>query len=72
VKTSEMVRQIAMVHGKKIWVTKIFNPILRLMFGIGVVNKVFGNLVYEQSMGDYDKVNYRIRNFRESIEMTEK
>jgi nucleoside-diphosphate-sugar epimerase len=72
VKTSEMVRQIARVHGKKIWMIKIFNPILRMMFGIGVVNKVFVNLVYEQSMGDYDKVNYRIRNFRESIEMTEK
>jgi nucleoside-diphosphate-sugar epimerase len=71
VKTSEMVRQIAMVHGKKIWMIKIFNPVLRLMFGIGVVNKVFGNLVYEQSMGDYDKVNYRIRDFRESVELTE-
>lgn len=72
VKTSEMVKLIAEVHGKKIWMTRIFNPVLRLMFGIGIVNKVFGNLVYEQSMSDYDKVNYRIRTFEESIELTEK
>lgn len=71
VKTSELVRMIAEVHGKKIWMTRLFNPILRLMFGIGVVNKVFGNLVYKKSMSDYDKANYRIRNFKESIELTE-
>lgn len=72
VKTSELVKTIAEVHGKKIWMTKWFNPVLRLMFGIGIVNKVFGNLVYEKSMSDYDKANYRIRDFKESIELTEK
>jgi len=72
VKTSEMVKAIAEVHGKKIIMTKVFNPVLRMMFGIGIVNKVFGNLVYEKSMSDYDKANYRIRTFRESIELTEK
>lgn len=71
VKTSELVRMIAEVHGKKIMMTKIFNPALRLMFGIGIVNKVFGNLVYEKSMSDYDKANYRIRTLKESIELTE-
>ena len=69
VKTSELVKTIAGVHGKKIIMTKVFNPVLRLMFGI--VNKVFGNLVYEKSMSDYNTANYRIRDFRESIELTE-
>ena len=72
VKTSDLVRTIAEVHGKKIIMTKLFNPVLRLMFGVGIVNKVFGNLVYEKSMSDYDKANYRIRTFRESIDLTEK
>ena len=71
VKTSELVRLIGEVYGKKIWMTKLFNPLLRLMFGIGIVNKVFGNLVYEKSMSDYDKANYRLRDFKESIELTE-
>lgn len=72
VKTSELVKTISEVHGKKIWVTKIFNPILKLMYGIEIVNKVFGNLVYEKSMSKYDKGNYRIITFKESIELTEK
>ncbi len=72
VKTSDLVRTIAEVHGKKIIMTKLFNPVLRLMFGVGIVNKVFGNLVYEKSMSDYDKANYRIRDFKESIDLTEK
>lgn len=71
VKTSDLVRIIAKVNEKKIWMTKLANPILKLLFRIDVVNKVFGNLVYEKSMSDYDKVNYRVRNFIESIELTE-
>ena len=71
VKTSELVKTIAEVHGKKIWTTRLFNPVLRMMFGIGIVNKVFGNLVYEKSMSDYKNENYRIRDFKESIELTE-
>lgn len=71
VKTSEMVRLIAEAHGKSIRLTKLFNPVLKLMrTRVGLVNKVFGDLFYEQSMSEY-KVNYRIRNLRESIELTE-
>lgn len=72
VKTSEMVKLIAEVHGKKIWMISWMNWLIRMMFGIEIVNKVFGNFVYEKSMSDYDKANYRIRDFRESIELTEK
>jgi UDP-glucose 4-epimerase len=72
VKTSELVRAIAEVYGKKIWMISWMNWLIRMMFGIGIVNKVFGNLVYEKSMSDYDKANYRIRTFKESIELTEK
>ena len=71
VKTSDMVRLIAEAHGKRIKLTKIFNPVLRLMHGISVVNKVFGNLVYEKSMSEYDKSNYQIRTFKETIMLTE-
>lgn len=71
VKTSEMVRLIAKSHHKKIRLTKIFNPLIRLMFGIDTVRKVFGNLVYDKSISKYDKANYQVRSFKESIEMTE-
>jgi UDP-glucose 4-epimerase len=71
VKTSELVRLIGEEHGNKIWMTKVFNPVIRLMYRIGIVNKVFGNLVYEESMSHYNKADYQIRTFRESIELAE-
>ena len=48
VKTSEMVRLIAEVHGKKIRLTKLFNPILRMMYKINYINKIFGSLAYDK------------------------
>lgn len=72
VKTSELVKLIAEAHGKKIKLTKVFNGILNLLVNqIEIVGKVFGNLVYEKSMSDYDKASYRISKLRESIELTE-
>lgn len=70
VKTSEMVRLIAEVHGKKIRLTKVFNPIIKMMYGINVVNKVFGNLVYDKNISVY-KENYNVNQFIDSIRKTE-
>ena len=67
VNTSEMVRLIAEAHGKKIRLTKVFNPLLKL-FMISTINKVFGDLVYK-----IDKKPYvEPVDFEESIELTEK
>ncbi|MFD1020170.1 NAD-dependent epimerase/dehydratase family protein [Thalassobacillus hwangdonensis] len=72
VNTSEMVKLIADAHGKKVRLTKIFNPALVAMGNkIGTVNKVFGNLVYDQCLSEY-KCNYRVNNLRNSIIETEK
>jgi UDP-glucose 4-epimerase len=72
VKTSEMVRLIAEAHGKKIKLTRVFNPLLKILGNFtGVINKAFGNLVYEQSLSEYAE-SYRIRDLRESIVITEK
>jgi len=70
VNTSEMVRLIAEVHGKKIIMTKLLDPILRLL-NFGTVNKVFGDLVYEKHMSFCGKSNYQTRNFNDSIIYTE-
>lgn len=73
--TSEMVAKIAEVHGNKIHMTKIFNPILLFIGKIGgkfggLVNKAFGNLVYEQEMSFY-KEDYRVYDLEESIKAAE-
>lgn len=52
--TSEMVRSIAEAHGKKIRLTKTFNWAIKIC-GIGIVKKVFGDLMYEpvDTVGKY-------------------
>ena len=69
--TSEMVRTIAAVHGRKIHLTRFFNPALRLLGKkVGAVNKAFGSLVYDTSLsGELD--SYQTCNFEESIRKTE-
>jgi UDP-glucose 4-epimerase len=72
VNTSEMVKLIAMVYGRSIYITNIFSPIVKLLGNkMNVINKVFGNLVYEKNSFEY-KENYAIVNLKESIIATEK
>jgi UDP-glucose 4-epimerase len=65
VNSSEMVRLIAEAHGKKVIMTKLFNPLLKLL-NLSTVNKIFGDLVYDETLFvDQKKLNYI--NFRQSI-----
>jgi len=68
--TSEMVKYIAEVHGKKIHMTKLFNPLLRVL-KMSTVNKVFGDLVYENEMSEYS-TSYANIDFITTIRLTEK
>lgn len=70
VTTSEMVKLIAKAHNKKIMLTKFFNPFIKLLRDIQIINKVFGNLVYEKSISTYYK-SYNVVDFEESIYLTE-
>ncbi|MBM7539778.1 NAD-dependent epimerase/dehydratase family protein [Amphibacillus cookii] len=71
VKTSEMVSLIAETHGKHIRLIKIFNPLIKPFINrIQLVNKVFGNLVYEQAISDY-KHEYQVNDLKTSIRVTE-
>ena len=64
VNTSDMVQKIADLHGKKIKLTRVFNPAVQVV-PIKVVKKVFGDLTYERS----DLVSKY--GFEESIALTE-
>jgi nucleoside-diphosphate-sugar epimerase len=70
VKTSEMVKLIAEVHGKKIRMTKFFNPLLIKMMKNVTVNKMFGDLVYEKKLSNY-RTNYCVYDLKSSIKLTE-
>ena len=69
--TSGMVKEIALAHGRNIRMTKLFNPLLRLMAGkVGVVDKVFGSLVYEPAASEKGTAA-EILSLKESIRKTE-
>jgi UDP-glucose 4-epimerase len=70
--TSELVRLIASVHGRKAPLLKGTVWALKLMSHItGLVNKAFGSLIYDLSMSEY-KQTYQRFTLEESIELTEK
>lgn len=68
--TSEMVRIIGKQNGKNIMMTRLFNPIIR-MLKAGTVEKVFGSLTYDKKMSDYEKI-YQLFEFEDTIELTER
>lgn len=71
VKTSELVKMIAEVNNKRIFMTKLFNLLLLRMSAINSINKVFGSLVYEKSLSYYQNADYQIRDVEDSVRLTE-
>ena len=70
--TSQLVQMIAACHGKKTVLVPGFGWALKLMSHFtGYVNKAFGNLAYEEHLGDY-KENYRLYSLEQSIKETER
>lgn len=69
--TTELVRLIAGVHGKKILVIPGFGWALKLLSHVtGLVDKAFGSMCYDQTLSDY-KEDYRRYTVEESIMLTE-
>lgn len=75
VRTSNMVQEIAKIHGKHIYMTRWCNTMLGLLGQTngklgGMVNKAFGNMVYEKTLSRY-KEEYRVYDLQESVRLTE-
>lgn len=76
VRTSQMVKLIGKVSGHQVRVTKILNPAVWIAGKIpgkisGLVNKAFGNMVYEKSMSECFEKKYQVWNLKETIQRTE-
>ena len=70
--TSEMVKMIAAVHGKRIHLVKGFGWVLKFLgLFTGLVNKAFGSLTYDKDMSEY-KQNYCLCDLEQSVKETEK
>nr|WP_144927995.1 NAD-dependent epimerase/dehydratase family protein [Paenibacillus bovis] len=72
VNTSKMVEIIAKVNGKRILLTRLFNPLLFLIKRNETVSKVFGNLTYEETLFKNSNAQFNsFVDFEESIRLTE-
>lgn len=69
--TADLVKQIGLQHRKSIYLTKFFNFLIPLTFFNDNIKKMFGNLVYEKELSEYT-FSYQIRDFKESIYLSEK
>jgi len=70
--TSELMQQIAKVHGKRMILIKGFTWLFVLGSKVtGIVNKAFGDFCYDMGMSVY-KIDYRVKTLEESIKATEK
>ena len=69
--TSELVKEIANVHNKALYLTSLFNFVLKRLFKLDVIKKLFGNLTYHKEISEYE-FNYQVVSFKESIFLTEK
>lgn len=65
--TVEIVRQFAKEHGHKIWISRIFNPLVWLGAKfLPAIPKMFANSYYVQEMSKYD-FDYQLVSFEDSI-----
>lgn len=70
--TSQMVKMISEIYGRKIIMVKGFVWALKLLSHFsGLVNKAFGNLCYQKELSSY-REDYCLYSLRDSIERTEK
>ena len=75
-KTAEMVKEIATVYNKRIVISKMLKPCVKIMGVVpgkigGLVNKAFGSNCYSLSISRFDGINYQLVNLRDSIVRTE-
>lgn len=69
VQTSVMVKSIAEHHQHMILFTRLFNPLIRLLGRVNVINKVFGDLYYAPEL--LEEKSYQIYTTKDSIRKTE-
>lgn len=70
VNTSNLVWEISQALGKNIRLTKVFNLLINNL-NHTTINKVFGELIYEKKISNFEK-DYNIIGFKESIHLTER
>lgn len=65
--TVEIIRYYAKANGKKIWITKLFNPFIWLLGDhVRPIGKMFSNSTYDMEMSEYP-FEYRVVSLKDSF-----
>lgn len=70
IETSKIVADIAKAVGNKMWQTRIFNPLLKILSKserLGFIHKAFGSIAYDMSLSNHFDGKYRVVSYEESI-----
>ncbi len=68
IETSKIMKDIANLVGHKIWMTKLFNPLLKIMSKhMMFVRRVFGSLAYDMETSNHFDGAYRLVTYEDSI-----
>ncbi len=75
--TALVAKEIADIAWHPIKITKLLNPAVIIASQVGgkiseMVNKAFGNSVYDQKLSIYENFHYRVHTLQESIILTER
>ena len=75
-RTSRMVKMISEISGHKIFVSRVFNWIVRVTSHVPgrisvLTDKAFGNMIYDQKLSKYEGIKYQKYSLKESIEIIE-
>lgn len=66
--TSKLVKDIAVASGRRLHLTKVFNPLIWLLSRrVYFFNKVFGNVAYRMEVSNYFDGKYRVVCYAEAI-----
>lgn len=71
IETSKIVKDIADTVGNKMWQTKIFNPILKILSKsekLAFIHKAFGSITYDMDLSNHFDGKYRVVSYPQSIE----
>lgn len=72
VSISDLVKAIATIHGKTMWMPRIFNPAIAIGNRVArKIHRAFGNDNYDISLSNYFDFKYCVVSFEESVKRTE-
>ena len=71
IETSKIVADIAKAVGNKMWQTRVFNPLLKILSKspkLGFIHKAFGSIAYDMRLSNHFNGQYRVVSYEESIQ----